>query len=144
MNVIDTARDALIAELEPLEKAYIETKERLDLINQSKQQIEAALKALAPTKPKPSRKSAKRCARQSDVHSVCLALVEANPSIPKDDLEALARQKLSSEMGFSLSGFGLRFSEIMESSSFVVTQSGSVTLLARDTGTGASSHNAKA
>lgn len=129
-TAIDTAREALLTELEPLEQAYEETKSRLEAIELSKKQLEAALKALQSgrSRGKANRGAPKPCARKSDVHDVCKTLVEENGSIPKADLEELAKEKLSLDMGFSLSGFGLRFGEVMSTATFSTDEAGRVSI----------------
>lgn len=132
-TAIDTAREALLSELEPLKQAYEQTKTQLEAIELSKKQLEAALKALqnGRGRSKASRGAPKPCARKSDVHDVCKAIVAENPNIPKADLEELAKEKLSLELGFNLSGFGLRFREVLSSGTFIVDEAECVAIANR-------------
>ena len=128
---VDTAREAILAQLEPLQREYAEAKARLDAIEESKAQLEAALRALSPGKKprsKAGRKASKPYARKSDVQAVCLSLVKDNPAIAKDELEELAKHTLAEEQGFSLSGVSLRLSECLASGAFNVGETGTVTL----------------
>jgi len=131
MNAISTAREALQAQLEPIASEAAELKERLDTLGRSKTQLEAALKALAPSKKSKTRsagKAAKPCARKPDVLAVCLALVKENPKLGKAELEELAKHKLADDLGFSLSGVGLRLGECLSSGSFAVAADGTVSI----------------
>jgi len=131
MNAISTAREALQAQLEPIACEAAELKERLDTLGRSKAQLEAALKALAPSKKsksKAARKAEKPCARKPDVLAVCLALVKENPKISQGELEELAKHKLAEDLGFSLSGVGLRLGECLSSESFAVAADGTVSI----------------
>lgn len=131
MSSIDIARNAILAELEPLESTYAETRAKLELIERAKQQLEAALKALTPQKGSRSRANQggpKPCACKADVHAVCHAFVKTNPLIFKDELAALAKDKLANELGFSLSGFGLRFAEVLGTDEFTIDDQGRITV----------------
>jgi len=131
MNAIETAREALQAQLEPIASEAAELKAKLNTLDHSKAQLEAALKALAPSKKGKSKaagKAVKPCARKPDVLAVCLAIAKANPKISKAELEALAKHKLANDLGFSLSGVGLRLGECLDSDSFVITADGSVSI----------------
>jgi hypothetical protein len=128
---VTNIRDALLAELEQLGPAYEEQKAKVAMMEQTMKQLEAALKVLQPGRVgrgKASRGDARPCARKSDVHEVCKALVLQNGSILKADLEELAKEKLSMELGFSLSGFGLRFKEVLASPSFDCDESDNVSI----------------
>lgn len=129
MSAIETAREALLAQLEPLEIEHAAAKERLDAIEQQKDQLEAALKALGVAKkpkPKAGRKPSKPFAKKADVMAVCLSLVEANQPIAKADLESLTKHNLATDQGFSLSGVPLRLKECLDSDAFTIDADGSV------------------
>ncbi|QDU80734.1 hypothetical protein Pla110_24670 [Polystyrenella longa] len=124
MNTIQDASAAILALLQPLEREATELQERLHEIDQAKAPLEAALKALTPNKkgkPKAGRKANKPCARKADVLTVCRTLVEENPGITLTVLEESAKEKLSGELGFSLSGVRLRLSECLSSNEFTVS-----------------------
>jgi len=131
MNAIETAREALQAQLEPIASEAAELKAKLNTLDRSKAQLEAALRALTPSKKgktKVASKASKPCARKPDVLAVCLTIVKANPKISKTELEALAKHKLANDLDFSLSGVGLRLGECLDSDSFVITADGSVSI----------------
>ena len=131
MNLVENAREALLAQLDPIEREAAEIKERLDEINQAKAPLEAALKALEPSKkskPKAARKASKPCARKADVRDVCLALVKENPAINQSELKELAKDKLASDLGFSLSGVSLRLRECLSSDMFSIGPDGTVSI----------------
>lgn len=121
MNAIETARAALLPQLQTLKRDHAEAKERVRTIEHELNQIEAALKALGGTKTAKAKgggKPSKPCARKQEVMAVCLALVEANQPIAKDDLESLAKHKIAEDLGFSLSGVSLRLAECLKSDVF--------------------------
>lgn len=121
MNAIETARAALLPQLQTLKRDHAEAKERTRTIEHELNQIETALKALGGTKTakaKAGGKPSKPCARKQDVMAVCVALVEANEPIAQDDLESLAKHKISEDLGFSLSGVSLRLAECLKSDVF--------------------------
>ncbi|WP_153558155.1 hypothetical protein [Roseimaritima sediminicola] len=132
-SAVEAARESLLSQLEPVEREAAALKERLAAIEQTRDQLEAAIKALTPDrKPKSrgSRKPSKPFAKKADVHAVCLALVEANAPIAKADLESLAKHKLSEDLDFSLSGVSLRLSECLRSEDFNISPEGLVSLSA--------------
>lgn len=131
MNAIATAREAILSQLEPIERQADGLRHRLAELEAEKAPLEAALAALDESKKpkaKAGRKATKPCAKKPDVEAVCQSLLSDNGSLSRDDLEALAKGKLSGELGFSLSGFGLRFKQCLESGDFVVSEAGIVTL----------------
>ena len=131
MNPIDIARQALIDQLNPIEQEEVQLQDRLDQLKATKAPIVAAIKvidAAQKTKPKASNKSSRSSPKQKDVRDVCLALVAANPGIDKNDLEALAKQKLTEELGFDLKGFARRLGEVLGSKTLVVAEDGSVAI----------------
>tara|TARA_R110002073_G_scaffold8027_19_gene44879 strand:+ start:14733 stop:15188 length:456 start_codon:yes stop_codon:yes gene_type:complete len=134
MSAIDNVRETLLAELEPVEREYTETKERLDAIEKVKNQLEALLKAMDGTKRangKAANKASKPFARKSDVMEVCRALVAANQPIAKDDLESLTKHKLANDGGFNLSGVALRLAECLASNAFEIASDGDVSLASK-------------
>jgi hypothetical protein len=129
MSAIETVREVLLTQLEPLELEYAAAKERLDTIEQQKIQIEAALKALGTSKKSAARtlrKPGKPFAKKADVMAVCISLVEANQPIAKADLKSLVKHNLAEDQGFSLSGVPLRLKECLESNAFTVSADGTV------------------
>jgi hypothetical protein len=130
-NATDRARQAILAELLPLQEQATALRERLSLVESEQAPLAAALTVLEEQRKgqgKESAKGRKPCAKKADVEAVCYALIFDNRSLPQDDLEGLAKAKLSREQGFNLSGFGLRFKECLASAAFSVSASGIVTL----------------
>ncbi len=131
MQAIDKAREAVLAELEPLEQKEAELQNQIDEVRESIAPLKAALKELTPNKknkPKTTRKDAKPCAKKQDVQAVCLALVADNPSITKEELEGLAKHKLVEELGFSRNGLALQLNKHLSSDAFVVAADGAVAI----------------
>lgn len=128
MNAIATAREAILSQLEPIERQADGLRHRLAELEAEKAPLEAALAALDESKKPKGRKAAKPCAKKPDVEAVCRSLLSEDGSLSRGDLEARAKKKLSGELGFSLSGFGLRFKQCLASNGFVVSEAGIVTL----------------
>lgn len=125
MNAVEIARKALLEELEPLAAEFAKVQARLLELEQSKNQLEAALKALSPNRrASPKRKTSKPCAKKADVMEVCLQLVQDNPGIPKEDLETMVKERLAKH--FNLSGASLRISECLASKGLNVRNDGTV------------------
>ena len=123
MQAIDTARQILISQLEPLDAKATELKDQLAALEADRWRLEAALKALDATKkPKarPIGKAAKPSPKQKDVRDVAIALATANPGLLKSALEDLTKDKLTSELGFDLKGFEMRWNEVMGSDTFTI------------------------
>ncbi len=131
MQAIEKARETVLAELNPLERKEAELQNQIDEVHQSIAPLKAALKELTPSrknKLKATRKDAKPCAKKPDVQAVCLALVEDNPSITKEELEELAKHKLVEELGFSRNGLALQLNKYLSSDVFVVAADGAVAI----------------
>ena len=131
MQALETIRQNLLAELEPIEQEATKLKTRLNELATTKAQLKAALKALEPKKngkAKASSKAAKPSPKQKDVREVATALVKENSSIDKADLEALVKQKLTDERGFDLKGFEMRWKEVIASGTFSVDADGTVSM----------------
>lgn len=129
-NATDRARQAILAELLPLQEQAAALREQLTRVESEQAPLEAALAALdeqSKGRTKSTTKGKKPCAKKADVEAVCQTLLIDNGSLSLDDLEALAKDKLSREQGFNLSGFGLRFKECLASDSFSVSADGVVT-----------------
>lgn len=91
--------------------------------------LETAYKALSgskPSKSKTGRKPSKPCARKAAVMEVCMELAAQNAPLPREDLEALVKDRLSGT--YNLSGFKLRMQECMTSGTFDLTPDGMVSL----------------
>lgn len=130
-SATDRAREAILAELRPLQEQATTLREQLALAEAEQAPLEAALAALDELnkgRRKAATKGKSLCAKKTDVLAVCQSLLIDNGSLPKDDLESLAKEKLSREQGFNLSGFGLRFKECLASTAFSVSAGGVVTL----------------
>lgn len=126
-----TALEAIELQLEPINREITEIEERLAMLRKSKARLEAARVALAGApngKGKAGRKASKPYARKETVMNVCLDIAKQNAPIPKADLEALVKDKLGDEQGFSLSGVQLRLRECLAGDTFEVTENGMVSL----------------
>lgn len=72
----------------------------------------AALEGTAPREALAKLKSAKPCATKLELGEIIKKILTENSTVPKDDLAALAKDKLC-QQGKSLNGFGLRFREVL-------------------------------
>jgi len=131
MKAADAGFEALLGLIEPLARERNELKERLAEIEAEIAPLEAAakqLKSKGKAKAKTKNKAGKRSVRKSDVHTVCLKLVEENPAITQSELKDRAKEKLAGDLGLDLKGFELRFKEAMATDEFDVTTGGAVSL----------------
>lgn len=119
---------AIELQLEPIIQEETELTAKLSALKQSKARLEAALKALQASWAGKGAKSAKPCARKETVMEVCLAIVRDNAPISKADLEALAKDKISNDLGMSLSGVKLRLRECLASDAFILADDDTITL----------------
>lgn len=121
--------DAPIAEIErvlreqltPLDAEAGRLKGQLASVEEQSARLRAALEALGggPPKAKPPKRG-RPCAKKAEVLEIVTKLVRENGVVPVDDLEGLAKETVSSELGRSLSGFGLRFRESLADPRFAV------------------------
>lgn len=76
--------------------------------------IDAALAALGEgaRSPKQSRRK-KPCCTKSEVVEIIAGLLNDNGSLSRTELEELAKEKISRELGKNLSGFAMRFREAL-------------------------------
>lgn len=129
MTAVESAREALLTVIEPLRRELGDAKSNLLALENELKPLEEALQKLDPGK-KAKSKASKPCARKQDVMQVCLALVEANQPIVKDDLVSLVKHKLAEEGGFSLSGVSLRLAECLASDEFATSVGDTIKLAA--------------
>jgi hypothetical protein len=121
MKELENVREAVLAELEPVEIEIAEVKTRLSELELVQGRCEAILKTLnggskaKSTKSKAARKAGKPYARKADVMKVCINVLKISGPLAKARLESLVKKHLSEEDGFSLSGVGLRMSECLTS-----------------------------
>lgn len=126
-----TALAAIELQLEPIYVEITETTEHLKTLQNSKARLEAARVALSGTKSgkaKSGGKERKPSANKSTVMKVCLDIARQNAPISKDDLEALAKDKLSDGLNFSLTGVQLRLKECLADDAFNIAEDDMVSL----------------
>lgn len=128
-----TALAAIELQLAPISLEVAETEERLKTLQNSKARLEAARIALAGTKSgkaKSGGKERKPAANKTTVMKVCLDIATQNSPIAKADLEELAKDKLSDDLGFSLTGVQLRLRECLADDAFDITDDEMISLAA--------------
>ena len=81
-------------------------------------------------KPKNPANHEKKSVSQKQMMKACLSLVRDNVSVAVSDLQALAIDKLRSEINEDMKGASMRFSECMKSKNFVVDDKEMVSLAA--------------
>lgn len=128
-----TALAAIELQLEPIYIEVAETTELLKTLQNSKARLEAARVALTGNKAgkaKSGTKDRKPSANKTTVMKVCLDIATQNDPITKEDLEQLAKDKLSDDLGFSLTGVQLRLRECLADDAFDITDDDMVSLAA--------------
>lgn len=142
MNTLEAAR----ADLENADRKAVEIKQRRkdldqeDAENESERKdLKEIIKLLAPKKKSSSnRKKSKAKPVQPSVHkpdaeAACLAVVEANPMIPKEELKELALHKLIEEQGFGRNGAAMQVDKCLLSPRFVIAADETVSLVIHQT-----------
>lgn len=122
---------AIQQELDPILRRIEKANAILGRLKQSKVGLEAALKALTDheTKSKKrNRKPPKPCATKEEVMKVCTSIAALKPALNKPDFESKVKAKLSSELGYSLSGVQLRLRECLASRRIQISEEGLVSL----------------
>lgn len=128
-----TALAAIELQLEPICVEVAQTTEHLKTLQNSKARLEAARAALTGTKggkAKSGNKERKPSANKSTVMKVCIDIATQNAPIAKADLEELAKDKLSDDLGFSLTGVQLRLRECLADDAFAITDDDMVSFAA--------------
>lgn len=94
-------------------------------------QVDAALTELGESvkRPKPAR-AGKPCCTKSEVLEVLTGLLRDNGPLSPDELEGLAKHKVTNDLGKSLSGFAMRFREALTDALIVDAGSGKLRLAA--------------
>lgn len=133
---VTQAKAAIEQQLAPIANEVAEIEAKLLELRETKAKLESALAALTGAKnvkAGKSRKQTKPCANQEQVMAVCQVIVQENQPINQTDLEALTKEKLGKEMGYSLSGVQLRLRECLASNFFVLDDKELVSLAAKKT-----------
>lgn len=137
MNTLEAAQ----ADLEAADQKAVEIKKQRkrldqeDAENESKRKnLKEIIKLLSPKKAsagnrkKAQSKSDKPSVRKPDAEAACLAVVKANPLIPKDELKELALHKLIEEQGFGRNGAAMQIDKCLLSPKFIIASDDTVSL----------------
>ncbi|MCA8998765.1 MAG: hypothetical protein KDA80_17330 [Planctomycetaceae bacterium] len=110
-------------QLSPLEEEASRLRTLLADVEDQSARLTAALAALTAGHSKSrTAKRGKPCATKQEVATILVGLLEDNGSLTVDDLEGLAKDKLSNQLGKSLSGFRLRYQEALADPRFAVSE----------------------
>ncbi|MEM8667422.1 MAG: hypothetical protein AAGG48_07905 [Planctomycetota bacterium] len=123
-DATNLARQALEQQLVPIETRARELESELSCVNEIRKKLLAAKAALLGKKSRGVRSVGKSCIKREHVFNAVLQLLEDNkPSLEKGVLRDLTKEKLS-KSGLSLSGFGLRFLEVISDEAFDTSSDG--------------------
>lgn len=122
---IEQIQQVLQSELAPLNAEADRLQQEQSAIDEKRKRLIAAIEALGgkPQKIRSSKRS-KPCAKKAEVLQIMTELLQDNGELSIDDLAGLAKDRLSNEMGRSLSGFSLRQKEALTDPRFVLGHDG--------------------
>lgn len=120
---LEAVRETLDHELELAEAEVGRLKAELEAAQKERRAIHGALVALG--RKKPSKPTGKPAPKKDQVIQIVEDLLKANGPMPREDLEALAKENLT-EAGVGLNGFGLRFGEAMKDDRFAHESNGTI------------------
>ena len=126
---IEQIEQVLLTELAPLDEQAARVQTDLDAIDDKRNRLNAAIEALGSGRKKAkSTRRTKPCATKAEVVQIVMDLLKDNGSLSMEDLDGLAKDRLSRDLGKSLSGFGLRFREALADPRFIVDADGDCVL----------------
>lgn len=112
---LEQIEQVLVDELRPLEMKAAKLQEELAGVQEQMARLTAALRALRGGKAQPrAAKPGKSYATKRDVEKAVFALLGQQTEIPLKKLEGEVKRQLSDNLQKSLSGFGLRFREVLD------------------------------
>lgn len=126
---VEQIEQVILSELAPLDEQAARLRSELGAIDDKRNRMIAAVEALGlgRKKAKSTRRS-KPCATKVEVVQILVDLLKDNCSLSTEDLDGLAKDRVSRDLGKSLSGFGLRFKEALADPRFIVDADGECVL----------------
>ena len=122
---IEQIERVLLAELSPLNKQLERLHSEVSVLEEQRSRLTAAIEALSGgAKKGRAPKRGKPCTTKAEVIQILSQLLQDNHSLAPEDLEGLAKDRLSRELGKSLSGFSLRWKQALRDPRFVLRSDG--------------------
>lgn len=121
-SVLSAALSELKEKLDPINHEVNELQRQLSEAQDAQSALQAAITALSSGSRRATKRTVRNtgrpCIKKENVIAVCKAILEEEGPMDKDSLAMRAKRKLGTDMGYRLSGFGLRFSECLAASVF--------------------------
>ncbi len=122
--------EELQKQLTPIEVEEKRIRDELGQLKIQRQKINAALKVLDESSPKPKpAKRGKPCLTNVEADKIITEILNENGLMEQDDVFDLAKERIVEEGTHSLSGFALRFQKLITEPKYHIHPDGKVSLI---------------